>query len=277
MVWYNFRKKHKLEERWEHLSITLVLHLAIEVYLLMGSFSRIKWILHKHWTASYRISHLDSLIKLQIPGWIFSGVSNIFFLASWTGNTLIAKIQTNKQNEPSSVKEVYTHVKIVRVMCSIPYRGIFLHVFGCNFKLSFSSAKGDCTPTLSGRSTSSRTLFWIPFGDAAGQTSREEKCSGVLVIFLVVNKLLYMLTLPQEEAGVVTAHLTVFAILTKGLLLDTKHLWKRKFTKYILNPDHAVICHYPGLSTRCSSFLAPCRKALSWPAQLQQNLQIFIF
>ena len=78
-----------------------------------------------------------------------------------------------------------------------------------------------------------------------------------------------ILALPQEETGL-CLHIWLFVVLTKGSFVGEKHLLKSKFATYILNPDHAVMWHSPGLLTRSSSLFAPCRKAqLKCPAPIK--------
>lgn len=95
----------------------------------------------------------------------------------------------------------------------------------------------------------------------------EEKCLVVTVTVLVINK--HFLHFDPTSGGdwAVPADLTVIAALTKGSLMDEKHLPKSKFATYILNPEHSVICASPGVLTRFRSFSAPCRRAqLEGPA-----------
>lgn len=115
-------------------------------------------------------------------------------------------------------------------------------------------------------------LFWLPFGDAAGQAyMREKKRSVVLAIVLVVNKLFLRFDPTSGGDWAVPAHRTVSGVLTKGSLMDEKHLPKSKFTTNVLNPDHAVICPSPEYWPVPAPSLLHAER-LGWKVQLQKNL-----
>lgn len=139
-------------------------------------------------------------------------------------NTLLAKIQTNKKKLTLFSEGCwYPHRKLQSCIFLI-YRRIFLYVFGLTFEFSSLLTEGDSSPTLSGTYTSGRTLFKVScfdFWDATGQAYvQEKKCSGVLVVVLVINKLLLHFDPTSGRDWAVPAHLTVFAVLTKGSLMD---------------------------------------------------------
>lgn len=190
-------------------------------------------------------------------------------------NTLLAKIQTNKKKLTLFSEGCWYPHRELQSYTFLIYRGIFLYVFGLTFEFSFLLAEGDNSPTLSGTYTSVRTLSKVScfdFWDATGQAYvQEKKCSGVLVMVLVINKLLLHFDPTSGRDWAVPAHLTVFAVFTKGSLMDEKHLPKTKFATYILNPDHAAICHSPEYWPGPAPSLLHAER-LSWKAQLQQNL-----